>query len=77
MLAGWPAGRLAGRVLALTGCERRGSEPTGLLRADDPQMLALGKTIYEARCAACHGATGGATELAGARYCRSIAGASP
>lgn len=43
-------------VLALTGCERRGPEPTGLLRPDDPQMLALGKTIYEAQCAACHGA---------------------
>lgn len=43
-------------VLALAGCERRASEPTGLLRPDDPQMLALGKTIYEARCAACHGA---------------------
>lgn len=42
-------------VLALAGCDLPGSEPTGILRADDPQVLALGKAIYQGRCAACHG----------------------
>ena len=43
-------------LLALSGCERLGPERAGLLRADDPGMLALGKAVYEERCAACHGA---------------------
>ena len=47
---------LSGCVLALIGCDRLESEPTGILRADDPQVVALGKTIYQAQCAACHGA---------------------
>ena len=37
----------------LAGCER---QPQPLLRPDDPQVTALGATIYQARCAACHGA---------------------
>ena len=36
----------------LAGCER---QPQSLLRSDDPQVTALGATIYQARCAACHG----------------------
>jgi mono/diheme cytochrome c family protein len=36
----------------LGGCDRSG----GLLRADDAQVVAQGKAIYMARCAACHGA---------------------
>ena len=43
-------------ALALAGCDRSGSVPQGLLRADDPEVLALGRTVYEQRCAACHGA---------------------
>jgi S-disulfanyl-L-cysteine oxidoreductase SoxD len=43
-------------VLALAGCDRPDPEPTGMLRADDTQVLALGKAIYQARCAVCHGA---------------------
>lgn len=43
-------------ALALAGCDRSSSRPQGLLRADDPEVLALGRTIYEQRCAACHGA---------------------
>lgn len=43
-------------VLSLLGCDGSGSKPTGILRADDPQVLALGKTIYQAQCASCHGA---------------------
>ena len=45
---------LAVCALALGGCDRPG--PKGLLRADDPQVLAMGKTVYEQRCAACHSA---------------------
>ncbi len=43
-------------ALALAGCERLSSKPQGLLRADDPEVVALGRAIYEQRCAACHGA---------------------
>ena len=39
---------------ALSGCDKT-AEPTKL-RADDARVVAQGKTIYEARCAACHGA---------------------
>lgn len=42
-------------VLALAGCDRLAGRPSGLLRADDPQVLAVGKAVYQARCAACHG----------------------
>lgn len=42
-------------VLALAGCDRPVSEPKGMLHPDDPQVLALGRTIYQARCAGCHG----------------------
>ena len=41
---------------AVAGCERFGTSAQGLLRADDPQVLALGKRVYEQHCAACHGA---------------------
>lgn len=37
----------------LAGCER---QAPGLLRPDDAKTTALGATIYQARCAACHGA---------------------
>lgn len=53
----WRAVRLAVGLLgavALAGCDQLGANP-GILRADDPQVLALGKTVYQARCAACHG----------------------
>lgn len=55
------AGRAVTRVAALAacalallaGCER---QPPGLLRPDDAQVTALGATIYQKHCAACHGA---------------------
>lgn len=47
---------LAFCLLGMAGCERRSPKPEGLLRADDPQVLALGKAVYEQRCAVCHGA---------------------
>lgn len=40
----------------LAGCDWLRPSPPGLLRADDPQVLAVGKAVYVARCAACHGA---------------------
>jgi mono/diheme cytochrome c family protein len=40
-------------AVLLAGCDR---QPAPLLRPDDPQVTALGATIYQARCAACHGA---------------------
>ena len=43
-------------AMALAACDPLGSRPDGLLRADDPQVLAVGKAVYQARCAACHGA---------------------
>lgn len=43
-------------LLALAGCERFGSRPEGLLRTDKPEVLALGRTVYQQHCAACHGA---------------------
>ena len=43
-------------ALALAGCDRLSSRPQGLLGGDDPGVLALGKPVYEQRCAACHGA---------------------
>ena len=42
-------------MLVLASCDR-GSTPSVVLRPDDPKIAALGKTIYEARCATCHGA---------------------
>lgn len=47
---------LLGAALLLAGCDFLASKPPGLLRADDLQVLALGKKVYEAHCAACHGA---------------------
>lgn len=47
---------VAASVLALVGCDRLGPSSSGLLRPDDPQVLAVGKAVYQARCAACHGA---------------------
>jgi len=43
-------------VLTVSACDRLASKPAGLLRPDDPQVLAQGKTVYQAHCAACHGA---------------------
>ena len=41
--------------LALVGCNRLRGETRVELRTDDPQVLAQGKAVYQARCAACHG----------------------
>lgn len=43
-------------ALGLAGCDPPTGRPSGLLRPDDPQVLAVGKAVYQARCAACHGA---------------------
>lgn len=40
-------------ALLLAACDRK---PPGILRADDPKVLAQGRVIYQARCTACHGA---------------------
>lgn len=37
----------------LAGCDR---QRPNLLRPDDPQVTALGVKVYQAHCAACHGA---------------------
>lgn len=50
-IQGLRIGILASLVL-LAGCDRSSS----LLQPDDPQLVARGKTIYTAHCAACHGA---------------------
>lgn len=44
-------------AIAIAGCEG-GSQgkPAFQLQADDPRVTATGKRIYEAHCAACHGA---------------------
>ena len=47
---------LAFCLLTSTGCERLRPQPEGLLRADDPEVLAQGRVVYEQHCAACHGA---------------------
>lgn len=47
---------LAFCLLTLTGCERLSSGPEGLLRANDPEVLALGRAVYVQHCAVCHGA---------------------
>lgn len=49
-------GLLIATVLLLDSCDFFGRKSAGLLRADDPQVLALGHKVYEAHCAACHGA---------------------
>ncbi len=41
-------------MLFFVGCED-GSASRVVLRPDDPQVLALGGTIYQSHCAACHG----------------------
>lgn len=46
---------LAACVLLLAACGRPPPKSGIDLRADDPEALALGKRVYEARCAACHG----------------------
>lgn len=48
------AGAVASAALLLTACDRFTSKPAGMLR-DDPQVLAQGRAIYQARCASCHG----------------------
>ena len=49
-----PLFSLALAVLALSACGR--ATPPALLHPDDAQVVALGKTVYQAHCAACHGA---------------------
>ena len=46
---------LALAVLLLAGCSRE-PEPPFRLRPDDVAVLAQGKKVYDAQCAACHGA---------------------
>ncbi|MGZ8259089.1 MAG: c-type cytochrome [Caldimonas sp.] len=41
---------------ALAGCDGSKSPTAAALRTDDPNLLALGQTLYHAHCAACHGA---------------------
>jgi mono/diheme cytochrome c family protein len=49
-----PHAALAAGLLALAACDR--GAPTKVeLRPDDAKIVALGSTIYAARCASCHG----------------------
>lgn len=50
------AGVLAACVLVLAACGRPAPKSGVELRADDPEVLTLGKRVYEERCAVCHGA---------------------
>ncbi len=45
---------LVALIAALAGCDS-GSTAKVVLRPDDPQVTALGGTLYQAHCAACHG----------------------
>lgn len=50
-------GLLATCALLLAACGRAGPKDDAVrLRPQDAGVLALGKKVYEARCAACHGA---------------------
>jgi mono/diheme cytochrome c family protein len=40
----------------LSACDRQPGGTGVTLRTDDPQVLAQGRTLYQAQCAACHGA---------------------
>lgn len=46
---------LFGAALFVSGI-RVGDDGTRLLRDRDPDVIALGSTVYEANCASCHGA---------------------
>lgn len=48
------AALLLGALLA--ACDRPPASPASLLRPDDAQVTALGARVYQAHCAACHGA---------------------
>lgn len=44
-------------LLALAGCDQAPASASAYrLRTDDAALLATGKKVYEAQCAACHGA---------------------
>jgi mono/diheme cytochrome c family protein len=43
-------------ALTLASCDRLRPKTGVDLRTDDPEVLARGKSIYEAHCASCHGA---------------------
>ena len=43
-------------AFALSACDRQPAATGVTLRTDDPQVLAQGQSIYQAQCAACHGA---------------------
>ena len=43
-------------VLVLSACDGQPGGTGLTLRTDDPQVLAQGRTLYQAQCAACHGA---------------------
>lgn len=47
----------AALCLAVAACDQNASDATGYrLRPDDAAVTALGRKVYEAHCAACHGA---------------------
>jgi S-disulfanyl-L-cysteine oxidoreductase SoxD len=49
-------GALAACLGALAGCDASGSKAAVVLRTDDARILATGQSVYQAHCAACHGA---------------------
>ena len=46
---------VAAASFALVACDRMRPKSGIELRADDPQVLAQGRAVYQAHCAACHG----------------------
>jgi mono/diheme cytochrome c family protein len=52
-------GQVLGPVLACAalGACQQGNPSQPVHRADDAKVVALGRSVYEARCASCHGAT--------------------
>ena len=47
---------IAAVTLGLVWLDRRAEAAASLLRPDDAQLVARGHAIYQAHCAACHGA---------------------
>jgi len=51
----WRLALLVPVLVVTAGCDSRPT-PKVELRPDDPQIVELGRKVYEQRCAACHGA---------------------
>jgi S-disulfanyl-L-cysteine oxidoreductase SoxD len=52
----WVTSALMVGAIFLASCDRPSKDGAHSLRPDDPAVLIQGKRVYEAHCAACHGA---------------------